>query len=111
ERLTAHGIVSEPLASAREVQLERFQIDSTTVARREFQGHRERTLFGSWVAETATVPAGTLVVTMDQPLARLAFILLEPRSEDGFVNWNVPDDVLEGASHYPILRVHTPVPL
>jgi hypothetical protein len=37
------------------------------------------------------VPAGTVVVSLEQPLARLAFTLLEPRSEDGFVNWNVMD--------------------
>jgi len=26
---------------------------------------------------------------MDQPLARLAFDLLEPRSDEGLFNWNV----------------------
>ena len=29
---------------------------------------------------------------MDQPLARLAFTLLEPRSDDGVLNWNVLDE-------------------
>jgi hypothetical protein len=41
---------------------------------------------------------------MDQPLARLAFLLLEPRSDDGLADWNVLDPALEGAEDYPILR-------
>jgi len=41
---------------------------------------------------------------MDQPLARLAFLLLEPRSDDGLLDWNVLDDVVKDAKYYPILR-------
>ena len=48
--------------------------------------------------------AGTWRVSMRQPLARLAFLLLEPRSRDGLVAWNVLDEALKGASAYPILR-------
>jgi hypothetical protein len=72
--------------------------------------HRERTLWGAYQPVTTTVPAGTLVVPADQPLGRLAFTLLEPRSDDGFVNWNVLDQALEGAASYPILRTLRPVP-
>jgi hypothetical protein len=62
------------------------------------------------------VPAGTLVVAMDQPLARLAFTLLEPQSDDGAVNWNVLDGVFEPAGQavalplpLPIVRTHAPI--
>lgn len=41
---------------------------------------------------------------MNQPLARLALCLLEPTSDDGLVNWNLLDDLLENAKTYPILR-------
>ncbi|NQW04321.1 MAG: hypothetical protein HQ485_09865 [Acidobacteria bacterium] len=43
---------------------------------------------------------------MDQALARLAFYLLEPTSDDGAVTWNYLDNVLatEGVTTYPILR-------
>jgi hypothetical protein len=40
---------------------------------------------------------------MDQPLARLAFILLAPTSDDGLLTWNVLDDRLADGM-YPILR-------
>jgi Zinc carboxypeptidase len=104
ERLRAHGVLGTVLTADQELEVERFRIDSTTVAQREFQGHQERTLFGAYERATVTVPSGTLVVPTNQPLGRLAFTLLEPRSDDGLLNWNVLDRRLEGQRFYPILR-------
>lgn len=102
-RLQAHGLVTVP-APTREIQLERFVIDSTTVAPRPFQGRNERTLHGSWQSVTRTLPEGTVVVPVDQQLGRLAFTLLEPRSDDGFANWAILDESIE-EGRYPILRL------
>jgi hypothetical protein len=41
---------------------------------------------------------------MKQPLARLAFYLLEPRSDDGLTDWNFLDDALRDQKTYPIVR-------
>ena len=41
---------------------------------------------------------------MHQPLARLAFYLLEPRSNDGLMTWNFLDDAIKDGKVYPILR-------
>ncbi|MDA0310908.1 MAG: M14 family metallopeptidase [Gemmatimonadetes bacterium] len=104
ERLEAHGLAVMRYATARELPVERFVIDSTTSAPREFQGHNERTIWGNWVATIETLPAGTAYVAVDQPLGRLAFTLLEPRSDDGFVAWALVDRQIEAGS-LPILRV------
>ena len=68
--------------------------------------HGLRTLTGGWApAADTTVPAGSWAVPMNQPLARLAFYLLAPTSDDGLTNWNFLDDMLgEGTKAYPILR-------
>jgi hypothetical protein len=87
------------------MQVEEFVIDSIQTAPRPFQGHNERTLFGQWVSATRDVPAGTVVVDVSQNLGRLTFYLLEPRADDGFADWGILDDALEGAERYPILRV------
>ena len=101
--LEAHGVHTERLAESASRGLERFALDSSVQARNEFQGHRERTVFGRWVAATVTLPAGTVVVPMNQPLARLVFTLLEPRSDDGVVDWNFVDDAVT-KGQYPVLR-------
>jgi hypothetical protein len=106
-RLDAHGIRFTRIATARSVHAETFRIDSTSVARTEFQGHRERRVDGIWVAGSVTLPEGAVEVSLHQPLGRLAFYLLEPRSDDGFVNWNFYDNAIEASRTVPIVRVHT----
>jgi hypothetical protein len=101
--LEAHGIGTERLADSSTRAVERFAVDSSSQAASEFQGHKERAVFGRWTAASVTLPAGTVVVPLDQPLARLVFTLLEPRSDDGIVAWNLVDDaVVKG--QYPVLR-------
>ena len=105
DKLRAHGVRMTPLAAARRVRVEEFQITASRVAEREFQGHRERTLEGAWVAAERELPAGTLQVDTAQPLGRLAFYLIEPRSDDGLVNWNVLDPALgPEVKVFPIVR-------
>jgi hypothetical protein len=104
ERLAAHGVRTTRLEQSLVIAGERFRIDSTWTAAREFQGHRERQVRGAWEPAPDTLAAGTVVVAMDQPLARLAFILLEPRSDDGLLAWNLMDSAIEGARYYPVRR-------
>jgi hypothetical protein len=103
DRLRAHGVITVPAPTQNQVVVERFVIDSTTVAAREFQGHNERNVFGHWEEGVEVLPEGTIAVPVDQSLGRLAFMLLEPRSDDGFANWALLDDQIEEGV-YPILR-------
>ena len=105
--LTAHGIaVTPPLPRDMRADVEEFQIDSNVQAQNTSEGHRERTVTGKWVRVTRRdIPEGTRQVWLDQPLARLAFYLIEPRSDDGLVTWNFLDHALTAdAKVYPILR-------
>lgn len=102
--LQMHGVRTRSLRRDTTVNAERFRIDSTTIAARAFEGHRERQVFGAYENASVTMPAGTLVIDMSQPLARLAFLLFEPRSDDGLVNWNFFDPEIERERYYPIVR-------
>lgn len=118
-----------PAAATRTLELLRFhgvQMRRTTAATRGLEqfaitanaqrapspnsidtgAHGLRTLDGVWAAADAALPAGSWAIPMNQPLARLAFYLLEPKSDDGAAAWNFLDDVLgvEGVKTYPILR-------
>ena len=103
--LAAHGVDGAPLDADATLDVEEFIVRTSSVADRPFQGHRERTVTGDWTPAERRVPADTLVVPINQPLGRLVFTLLEPRSDDGIVNWNLVDDrVSAPGSAYPILR-------
>jgi hypothetical protein len=105
DRLTSHGIKFERLAQEQSLELQEFGIDSTKTSRNAFQGHKERNVWGKYRSVTTKLPVGTVVVNMNQPLARLAFTLLEPRSDDGFLDWNFLDSTLDKSSKlYPIRR-------
>jgi hypothetical protein len=107
DRLAAHGVRFERLAAPERMTVEEFRIDSTRTSEQPFQNHRERRVWGRYVRTERVVPAGTLRVTSSQPLGRLAFTLLEPRSDDGFLNWNLMDAALEKVPRvYPVVRVH-----
>jgi len=102
-RLRAHGVRLET-GVPDGTGLEAFRIDSVRTAERPFQGHAEQTVFGVWGSAPTGAPPGALWVPVDQPLGRLVFSLLEPRSDDGFADWGFLADTLEPGAEYPILR-------
>ena len=108
DRLEAHGIAFTRTDKDFAFTGERYKIASNTLTDREYQGtHKARTITGAWEATQQTLPAGSLIIQMDQPLARLAFILFDPRSDDGFMWWNILDPVLgvtPAPQYYPVLR-------
>jgi hypothetical protein len=105
ERLQAHGIRMERLAQpSAALPVEEFQIETNTATPQAFENHKERTVTGKYLPAERSFAAGTYRVDMHQPLARLAFYLLEPRSNDGLMTWNFLDDAIKDGKVYPILR-------
>jgi hypothetical protein len=105
ERLEAHGVEIARLDAEAALAVASFHLDSIQTADREYQGHGQREAWGEWRPETRTFAAGSVVVPVRQPLGRLIVVLLEPRSDDGFLSWNLLDRALEESSVYPITRL------
>jgi hypothetical protein len=105
DRLRWHGIKLQEFASDQQLAVERFTISELTKAPRPFQGHQEAGLKGTFDRVQLTVDAGSLFIPANQPLARLAFYLIEAESDDGLVTWNVIDEGLTVGQTYPIYRV------
>ncbi len=105
ERLRWHGLKVEEVTTSAQVSVERFTISDYTRAERVFQGRREARLKGIFEQAQLSVTPGALFVPADQPLARLAFYLLEPESDDGLVTWNIIEEGLAAGQTYPIYRV------
>jgi hypothetical protein len=105
DRLRWHGIKIQEFASDQQLAVESFSIAEITKAPRPFQGHLETRLKGAFDRAQLTVDAGSLFIPANQPLARLAFYLIEPESDDGLVTWNVIDEGLVVGQTYPIYRV------
>jgi hypothetical protein len=103
--LRLHGIRIQEIAADTQLAVERFSISDITKQPKPFQGHQEARLKGAFAPAQLTVGAGSLYIPANQPLARLAFYLIEPESDDGLVTWNVIDEGLAAGQTYPIYRV------
>lgn len=73
---------------------ERFVVDSARVATRTYNGQTMQEVWGRWTpvaGESGDSPrlGAALIVPTDQPLGRLAAMLLEPRADDGIVAWGL----------------------
>ncbi|MGQ0734523.1 MAG: M14 family metallopeptidase [Acidobacteriota bacterium] len=105
DRLRWHGVQMNRVAAPAQLDVERFVVQGLTQAERPFQGHREARLSGRHEAAKLSVREGALFIPAGQPLARLAFYLLEPESDDGLVTWNLIESGLEAGETYPVYRV------
>jgi hypothetical protein len=110
ENLRKHGIEVTMLTKAKSFEGEVFQIEKHEKASREFQGHAMAASSGKFIATRKSFKKGDYMVDLAQPLGNLAFYLLEPESDDGFITWNFFDAYLEKAGvstkavEYPIFK-------
>jgi len=110
--LQRHGIRFSRMGHGVSQPVETFRIDSTSTAERAFQGVQERTVWGEWVQREVVPAEGSLLVPTRNNKARLIFYLLEPRSDDGLVNWALLEDWMVTGGEYPIHRLpQQPVPI
>lgn len=104
--LRLHGVrVERPSAGMTSARLSRFVIDSLRTQPKEFQGHHEMHVNGSWRDTTSRLPTDLVMVRGDQAQAVAALYLLDPESDDGLATWNVFDKELAPGKLFPVWRV------
>ncbi len=103
--LMRHGVVVRELREDLERDVEAYTVRERREEPRAFQGHKIVLLEVQRANATRQIPAGSFVVSLNQPLGRLAAYLLEPQAEDGLAAWNVFDDSIKLGAEYPVLRL------
>ena len=109
--LRLHGITVQRATAPCQVVGEVFVSDSVVVSPTPFQGRREVRLEGAWRRTDARLDAGAFVVPLAQPLGVVATYLLDPRSDDGLVTWNVGNRVSNGRLEFTATRLGSPPPV
>lgn len=110
EKLRTHNVKVEVLEQPVTATGEEFIIEEVgTLPPSRMMGPMVK-LEGQYQKATGkTFPAGTFHIDMAQPLANLAFYLLEPQAADGFVGWGVLDDYFKSVSTgdaYPAFKYY-----
>lgn len=115
-KLRQHGIKLIETNKKMKLEGEEFRISKFTQNQRaSYGGHKTVKLEGEFVEGKKTCAKGSVYVDMAQPLAMLAFYLLEPQADDGLVFWNYFDDYLiknkveSGKLNYPVLKIYDPI--
>ncbi len=104
DHLLRHGIAVERLTKAWTGDVTSFRVRRAIRSSRPFQGRTEITVEGEDVTAPSTLPAGTYLIRLAQPLGRLAAYLLEPESDDGVVHWNMLGSEPREGDLLPMLR-------
>jgi hypothetical protein len=105
EKIRQHGIKVDVLIAPLSATVSSLVVDAIEKAPKPFQNHNEVKLKGKYVDEKVTLPAGTPIVRLAQPLGLLAAYLLEPESDDGLTDWNFLDQWLEVGKPVPIRKI------
>jgi hypothetical protein len=110
QHLQMHGVQIEKLEQPLQTSASAFILEEWMQSERSFQKYqRIEAIEGDWQAyQPQTLSKGGWVVPMNQPLAYVAFYLLEPQSDDGLLSWNFLDAWLKKNSELPILRIKLP---
>jgi hypothetical protein len=104
DRLRWHGVRTETILADTQMDVDRFVISDIVPAPRPSQGRQEARISGTLERASLLVDTGSILVPANQPLARLAFYLLEADSDDGLAAWNVIGDGLVVGLAFPVYR-------
>ncbi|MBN2400701.1 MAG: hypothetical protein JXI33_10230 [Candidatus Aminicenantes bacterium] len=108
--LKRHGIRVERILESFKAEAEVFKISAVELGKNIFQGHVLNTIKGQYEKEVVDIPAGSFYISLEQPLARLIPVLLEPESSDSLAAWGFFNRVIvqqwsNRPGPYPVYRL------
>jgi hypothetical protein len=108
--LKRHGIRVERILEDFTAEAENFKISGIELDKNIFQGHVLNTIKGQYEKAAVAIPSGSYYVSLEQPLARLVPVLLEPESSDSLAAWGFFNRVIvqqwsNKPGPYPVWRL------
>jgi len=105
EQLALHGLQVERIEGPLNLQVESFKVDSLHLASTPAEGYYERTVWTTLELRSVSLPRGGYLVRASQPMAGLAFALLEPEDEDSFASEGRYDAEMGIGGFLPVHRL------
>ena len=100
DKLDAHGIRYRRIDHPLTIHAEGYQLDDPSWASKPFEGHlmlRDFALHA--VPREVTLPAGSVIVPLDQRAANVAINLLEPQAPDSLLRWGFLNAIFEAKEY------------
>lgn len=105
EELVRHGLQVERVDGLVRTPVQSFIVDSVEVASSPSEGYYERSVWTSLEERSAVFPRGGYLVRASQPMAGLAFALLEPEDIDSFASEGRYDAEMSVGDPLPVHRL------
>ena len=100
DALDAHGISYRRLRHAQGIHAEGYQLDHPKWATLPFEGHLMLRDFSlTRATRDHELPAGSVIVPLDQRTANVAINLLEPQAPDSLLHWGFLDAIFEAKEY------------
>ena len=100
DKLDAHGIHYGRLDQPVTIRAEGYQLDDPEWAGKPFEGHLMLRSFALHAApREVNLPAGTVIVPLDQRAANVAIALLEPQAPDSLLHWGYLNAMFEAKEY------------
>ena len=93
--LKAHGLKLQTLAEAKEIEVESYRFHNVVWPAGPFEGRHMPRYEVERITDKRIFHTGSILVPMDQPLARVALNLLEPEAPDSFARWGFFNAIFE----------------
>ncbi|MCI0415636.1 M14 family metallopeptidase, partial [bacterium] len=95
DRLSAHGIVHETLKEQLTNRFETYRFTDVSWKEAPFEGHHEVLFKTIPVVEERSLPAGSIVVWLNQRTSKVILHLLEPDGPDSLLRWGFFNAIFE----------------
>ncbi len=103
ELAKAHGLLMERLVDPVTIEVESYRFTDVTFAGRPYEGRFGAKFTTEPIAESRAYRAGSVIVRLDQPDAKVAIHMFEPEAPDSLARWgffNVVFEQKEYGEHY-----------
>ncbi|MDZ7639008.1 MAG: M14 family metallopeptidase [Bryobacterales bacterium] len=99
-RLRLHGVESETLRASRRFQCGQYTLHDPRLSTQPFEGRIRVDVRTSEERSLCEVPAGSVLVKLNQPAARVAANLLEPDAPDSLLRWGFFHSLFERKEYF-----------
>ena len=102
DRLRAHGVQLRELAEPVELEIRTWRFSDAHWWERPYEGHHPVDFQAESLHRTMLFPDGSVVVDLNQHLARVAAHLLESQAPDSMVRWGYFDAIFERVEYVEV---------
>ncbi len=100
ERLELHGVKVEKLTEEKIFDIKKYKFKNVKLNSFSNEGRQKANFEIEVQNETVNVPAGTYIVSTNQPTIKIITHLLEPKSPDSFLQWGFMNQIFEQKEYF-----------